>query len=124
MRRFDQINVIPFIDIMLVLLAIVLTTASFIVHGGLEINVPAAEQQAPAQDTGLEIAIDREHNLYIDGEAANLEALRGRLARTAHDTPITLRVDSDARFERFVQVVDLLKAHDLKRVSIRTRRPT
>ncbi len=42
MKRFDQINVIPFIDIMLVLLAIVLTTATFISQGRLDINVPTA----------------------------------------------------------------------------------
>lgn len=40
MKRFDTINVIPFIDIMLVLLAIVLTTASFIATGKLDIAVP------------------------------------------------------------------------------------
>ena len=40
MKRIDGINVIPFIDIMLVLLAIVLTTATFIVEGRLEIRLP------------------------------------------------------------------------------------
>jgi hypothetical protein len=45
MKRMDQINVIPFIDVMLVLLAIVLTTATFLIEGRLPIRLPAAETQ-------------------------------------------------------------------------------
>ena len=42
MKKFDEINIIPFIDIMLVLLAIVLVTASFISQGKIQVNVPKA----------------------------------------------------------------------------------
>ena len=52
MKRMDQINVIPFIDIMLVLLAIVLTTATFIVEGRLEIRLPEAASQDEAGASG------------------------------------------------------------------------
>lgn len=125
MRRFDQINVIPFIDIMLVLLAIVLTTASFIVQGRLDIDLPQAEQKSPPPaGTGLEIAIDRTHNFYLDDQRVNLDTLRSRLAGTSRTTPITLRVDSEVRFARFVQIIDLLKANRLERVVILTREPT
>lgn len=41
-KKFDEINIIPFIDIMLVLLAIVLITASFISQGKIQVNVPKA----------------------------------------------------------------------------------
>lgn len=124
MKRFDQINVIPFIDIMLVLLAIVLTTAGFIVQGRLDIELPRAEQRAqrPAGVT-LEIAIDREQNLYVQERLVDLETLRRRLTDTAQDTPINLRVDSEVRFARFVQVIDLLKANQLDQVAILTRAP-
>ena len=46
MKKFDQINVIPFIDIMLVLLAIVLMTATFIAQGKIDVNLPTSK--APA----------------------------------------------------------------------------
>ena len=42
MKKFDEINIIPFIDIMLVLLAIVLVTASFISQGKIQVNVQQA----------------------------------------------------------------------------------
>ena len=43
MKKFDQINVIPFIDIMLVLLAIVLMTATFIAQGKIDVNLPTSK---------------------------------------------------------------------------------
>ena len=44
-KKFDEINVIPFIDIMLVLLVMVLTTATFIKQGVIPVNLPEAKQQ-------------------------------------------------------------------------------
>ena len=125
MRRFDQINVIPFIDIMLVLLAIVLTTASFIAQGKIPLDLPEAESAAPLQ-TGdaLEIAVNREGLIHLDGELIHRHALDERLAAFSPDTAIVLRVDAAAEFRAFVAVVDRLKAHDLNRVTIVTRQPS
>ena len=69
MKRFDQINVIPFIDIMLVLLAIVLTTATFISQGLIEVNLPAADNAVAMkeQHKSLEISIDAGNRMYLDG---------------------------------------------------------
>jgi len=121
-RRFDQINVIPFIDIMLVLLAIVLTTASFIAQGKIPLDLPEAESAAPLQ-TGeaLEIAVNKAGLIHLDGELIHRHALDERLARFSPDTAIVLRVDAAAEFRVFVAVVDRLKAHDLTRVTIVTR---
>lgn len=128
MKRMDQINVIPFIDVMLVLLAIVLTTATFIVEGRLSIRLPAAAtQMAPTATDPLEIAIDAEGQLFWAGEglgrgSAALTDLEPRLANLSHQTSIVLRVDAQARFEVFIGVIDRLKAKGLERVSILTRR--
>jgi biopolymer transport protein ExbD len=124
MKRFDQINVIPFIDIMLVLLAIVLTTATFISQGRLDITVPSASKSLPAADaaTPLSIAIDAEQQLYVDEIPLSLDELTTRIKSLASDTPITLRVDQAVPFQRFVEVIDLLKQYRLNRLSIITRK--
>jgi biopolymer transport protein ExbD len=129
MKRMDQINVIPFIDIMLVLLAIVLTTATFIAEGRLQIRLPVAQDQATSAPVKpVEIAIDAEGAVFFGTDALGvgpegLAALGGRLDTLAPETPIELRVDAQARFERFVGVVDRLKARGLDRLTILTRRP-
>jgi len=76
MKRFDQINMIPFIDIMLVLLAIVLTTATFISQGVIDIDLPVAESAKTlqqAKEKTLEIAINAENQVFLDGEASTQE---------------------------------------------------
>jgi biopolymer transport protein ExbD len=123
MKRFDQINVIPFIDIMLVLLAIVLTTATFIVQGHLDVTLPRADSaKAPASTPELTLGIDRDGVIYRDDQATSLEALEAELAQLAKSTRIALRVDVGVLFGRFVDVIDLLKAQGLANVSIVTRR--
>jgi biopolymer transport protein ExbD len=125
----DQINVIPFIDIMLVLLAIVLTTATFIVEGRLEIELPQAQTDAPAQSLEpIEIAVDADGGLFVDAEALGkgaeaIASLAPRLEGLDSATPISLRVDARARFEQFIAVIDLLKARELERVTVITRQP-
>jgi biopolymer transport protein ExbD len=122
MKGFDQINVIPFIDIMLVLLAIVLATATFIVQGKLDIALPEADSQAPiSTKPRLELAIDRHRMLYYKDQPIELEALRAHLGKVSKDTSIVLRVDAAVPFARFVQVIDVLKAHQLERLAILTR---
>jgi biopolymer transport protein ExbD len=129
MKRMDQINVIPFIDVMLVLLAIVLTTATFIVQGRLQIRLPAASSQASQELVKpVEIGIGADGTLFFSIEIlgvgpVGLAALTPRLDALAPDTPIVLRVDAQARFEQFVSVVDRLKARGLERLTILTRRP-
>ncbi|WP_245561890.1 biopolymer transporter ExbD [Lamprocystis purpurea] len=129
MKKMDQINVIPFIDIMLVLLAIVLTTATFIVEGRLQIRLPtAASQGAPESIEPREIAIDADGQLYFQSlplgvGAPGLRALAPQLAELEPRTPIVLRVDAATRFAAFIAVVDQLKARGLERLSIVTRRP-
>lgn len=122
MKRMDTINVIPFIDIMLVLLAIVLTTATFLVEGRLAIRLPkAAAQPGPEVAQRVEIGIGREGEYYLDAAPVELGPLGAYLADLDPQTALVLRVDAQARFERFVAVVDLLKARGLERVSILTR---
>ena len=119
MKRLDQINVIPFIDIMLVLLAIVLTTATFIAQGRLDIQLPEADgENLKIQPNALELAIDRQSQLFVGTSPVTLAALEQRLENVAPDTPVVLRVDAEVPFARFVAVIDRLNARNLDRLSI------
>lgn len=123
MKRFDQINMIPFIDIMLVLLAIVLTTATFVSQGLIEVNLPSAEQvsEAPANKEPLEIAINAQNELFFAGEKLSHVEVETRLTNLSTDTWIVLRVDKAAVFEPFVKLIDLLKKHQFKNLSIQAQ---
>ncbi|OQX09422.1 MAG: TonB system transport protein ExbD [Thiothrix lacustris] len=124
MKRFDQINMIPFIDIMLVLLAIVLTTASFVSQGLIPVNLPTAAQvSAPSNDAEpLEIAINAQNELFLGTEKMTLEQLGAKLSVQAKpETLIVLRIDKATVFEHFVKLIDLLKARELNNLSIQAQ---
>ncbi len=122
MKRIDTVNVIPFIDIMLVLLAIVLTTATFIYEGKISLELPEAEHTETLTDVeGVEIAIDAEEQIFFNQATVDRETLGERLATLTPLTPVVLYVDKTVRFERFVTVIDLLKANKLEKLSIVAR---
>ncbi len=122
MKKYDSINVIPFIDIMLVLLAIVLTTATFVSNGTLDIDLPASSSATIADNIDrVEIAVNREGELSINEVKHSLEAAEQRLRLLASDTPILLLIDDTAEFGQFVSVIDVLKRYSLDKVSVLTR---
>jgi biopolymer transport protein ExbD len=124
MKRFDQINMIPFIDIMLVLLAIVLTTATFISQGVIDIDLPEAESATTMQQAEtktLEIAINAENLVFLDGDPSTHEVLATRLESLKKETPVLLRVDKEVAFKYFVGVIDLLKKNKLDKLTIITK---
>ena len=123
MQKFDSINVIPFIDIMLVLLAIVLTTATFVSNGQLDITLPTATSSTATTDAEkVEISIDRDEKLYLDGSKQTLEQIELALSTKSTDTQVNLFIDETVEFKQFVSVIDLLKALNLEKVSIVTRK--
>lgn len=124
MKPLGQINVIPFIDIMLVLLAVVLTTATFVAQGRIPITLPEATQaQALKEDTPLVLVIDARGGVFLQDQQFDLGRLQTELrAITDKSTPVRLHVDAAAEFTHFVVVIDLLKANGLENLSIITRR--
>ncbi len=122
MKRIDTVNVIPFIDIMLVLLAIVLTTATFISQGKISLDLPEAEHTETLTDEPrVEIAIDAREQIFFNQIAVDAETLAGQLGTLTRRTPVVLYVDKSVRFDRFVKVIDLLKANKLEKLSIVAR---
>ncbi|MDO5090878.1 MAG: TonB system transport protein ExbD [Cardiobacteriaceae bacterium] len=121
MKKFDQINVIPFIDIMLVLLAIVLTTASFIDHGVIAVQPPPSStaQRAPdAIDDKRLISIDREGKFYLEQTPVSLDALQAEIAQWSAAQRVHLKLDAQTPFTHFVQIGDLLRARQIHQVHI------
>lgn len=116
---FTGINVIPFIDIMLVLLTIVLTTATFIAGGTIPIHLPKAELSA-TEGRGLTVEINQAGTIYFRGTACSLETLR--LALTAEDrqTPLLIRADRAVALQSFVDVLGIVRELGFAKMSLQT----
>ena len=125
MKRFDQINMIPFIDIMLVLLAIVLTTASFVSKGLIEVDVPSAKQvTAPSSEPteSIEIAVNIDNELFFNEQAIEFERLPTELAAYKPDQKFIVKIDKKTDFEQFIKVIDALKAGNFEKLSIQAEK--
>ncbi len=122
MKKFDSINVIPFIDIMLVLLAIVLATASFISRGKIEVNIPESESKDIIQSEDIVelITISKDGGFFYHDKPITLTELDQVFARMKAETKITIKIDADTAFQKFVNVTDLLMKYKLKKVSVLT----
>ena len=116
MKKFDQINVIPFIDIMLVLLAIVLMTATFIAQGKIEVNLPTSKNpgKLTSEDTLKLITIDKEGVYYLkDGEITDEKIGVNELEKIIENWPeaqrVTLKIDAKTPFQHFIEAQEMLK---------------
>ncbi len=114
-KRFDQINVIPFIDIMLVLLVMVLTTATFIKQGVIPIDLPEAKA-TQKEDTKKEVTVyvNAKGEMFYEKEKVNLAQLEEKLSKISKKQTVVLRSDKESKFQDFVSVMDILKrlGHD------------
>ncbi len=109
-KRFDQINVIPFIDIMLVLLVMVLTTATFIKQGVIPVNLPEAKATTK-EDTKKEVTVyvNAKGQMYFDKQKVDLKELEQKLSAISKNQTVVLRSDKNSKFQDFVSVMDILK---------------
>ncbi|MDH4944944.1 TonB system transport protein ExbD [Sulfurimonas sp. C5] len=109
-KRFDQINVIPFIDIMLVLLVMVLTTATFIKQGVIPVNLPKASASDNKEEKKeVTVYVNAKGELFFEKEKVDLAALEAKLAEVSQKQTVILRSDKESRFQDFVSVMDILK---------------
>ena len=109
-KKFDSINVIPFIDIMLVLLVMVLTTTTFIKQGVIPVNLPEAKA-TDKKDIQKEVTIyvNAKGEIYFEKEKVNLVTLEKKLSTISKKQTVILRSDKDSKFQDFVSVMDILK---------------
>ncbi|MDD3815964.1 MAG: biopolymer transporter ExbD [Desulfocapsaceae bacterium] len=118
-KGFDGINVIPFIDIMLVLLTIVLTTATFIAGGTIPVNLPKAESSTTA-GRGVTVEINQAGKIYFRGTEYDLASLRAVLSAEDRQTPFLIRADRAVALQSFVDVMGLVKELGFAKVSLQT----
>jgi biopolymer transport protein ExbD len=119
-KEFDVINVIPFIDIMLVLLTIVLTTSTFIASGGIPVQLPRAAQSDAELLRTATIEIDRSGTIYYNANPVALDELNNLIYTLDRETPVLLRADRNLTLQVFVDVLDLVKQLGFNRVSLQT----
>ncbi len=121
-ERLDKMNVVPFIDIVLVLLVIVLATASFVQNKSIKIDLPAASSKKSEEKKSIVISIDKEGKYFYDKEPLSLAQIEARLSKLDPKKDIvSLHTDKLTPFDYFVKVIDVMKSKGIENISIVTK---
>lgn len=117
-REVNQINVIPLVDVMLVLLVIVLTTATFISTGQIPVNLAKAKSVGDRKDVPIVITLTAEGQLFLNDRAVAERELPAALTSQPRESAVVVRADKVTLLERFVAVVDEVRSLGFQQVSL------
>ena len=127
-KPINQINVVPYIDVMLVLLVIFMVTAPLIAPG--EIELPSVGSKLTVPMDPFYITIRNDKSLMLEDKAAKTPDTRVSrdqlLARIVErqkqgDQPVVIKADKGARYEDVVDVLDLLQRNGVRKVGLLAR---
>jgi biopolymer transport protein TolR len=123
-RTISEINMVPFIDVMLVLLIIFMVTAPLITTGIVDLPSVGKSKQRPAHVIEIIVGTDETMRLRVDGkdgDATPLRALAGKVREAQAgnaNTPVVISADKAVKYEAVVKVMDLLQRAGVQRVGL------
>ena len=122
-RALSDINITPFVDVVLVLLIIFMLTAP-ILQSGIEVAVPKTKTVKEITEERLVISIDRQQRVYLGNDPININEIGDKLRQKIRDPQgqsIFLRADENVPFGAFATVMDAVKQAGINNVSIVTQ---
>ncbi|CAG1016856.1 Biopolymer transport protein ExbD [Burkholderiaceae bacterium] len=123
-RTINEINMVPFIDVMLVLLIIFMVTAPLITTGLVDLPTVGKSKQRPDHVIEVVVGSDESVRMRLDGKEAQSVPLRNIAARVREaqggnaDTPVVISADKAVRYEAVVKVMDSLQKAGVLRVGL------
>lgn len=121
----SEINVTPFVDVVLVLLVIFMVTAPTLLKDAVGIRLPKATLAGGSPSGSLGVAITAGGQVLLDGEPVTLEALRSRaseLKKTKEDAQALLSADRDAKHGDVMGAIDAIRMGGIERFAIQVNR--
>ncbi|MBK7792104.1 MAG: ExbD/TolR family protein [Betaproteobacteria bacterium] len=130
-KSINQINVVPYIDVMLVLLVIFMVTAPLVTPGEIELPSVGSRLVAPAQP--LEVTLRSDRSIWLRDQQAGgpsvqlsrddlIARIRDKQARLP-DQPVVIAADKASRYEDVLAILDLLQRSGARKVGLLARPP-
>jgi biopolymer transport protein TolR len=119
----SEINIVPFVDVVLVLLLIFMITAP-VLQSGIEVDLPKTKTVKEITQARLVVTIDRAQRIYIGDTAVNIHDLGKQIRAHSSDPehqPVYLRSDETVPFGSVTTVLDALQQAGIVNVSVVTK---
>lgn len=123
-RLKNEINVVPYIDVMLVLLVIFMVTAPMITPGLIELPSVGSAAEVPAKPVEVEIAEDGTISLRVRDAGAKFEKINSQnlvsevKSRISADTPVVIAADGKVPYDTVMKVMDQLRSSGVTRLGL------
>ena len=118
-RLMNNINVVPYIDVMLVLLVIFMVTAPMTNPGVVEL--PRVGQDLKQQNTSITVSVKKDGSLEMEGKKIKADALLIELNQALEKNPelsVVIAADKKTQYENVITVMDLLKQNQIHKVGL------
>jgi biopolymer transport protein TolR len=119
----SDINMVPFIDVVLVLLIIFMITAP-ILQSGIEVDVPKTKTVKELTEVRMVVTIDRGQRVYLNDKPVNIHDIGQQVVSQSHDPKkqaVYVRCDETVPFGSWATVVDALRQAGIQNISVVTQ---
>ncbi|HSV69775.1 MAG TPA: protein TolR [Methylibium sp.] len=123
-RTINEINMVPFIDVMLVLLIIFMVSAPLITTGVVDLPSVGQAKRQPDKVIEIVVAADESLRLRVDGKDVERTPLAGLAAKVKGlqggnaNAPVVIAADKKVQYEQVVKVMDTLQRAGVQRVGL------
>lgn len=116
-----EINIVPFVDIILVVLIIFMVTAPLVLKPAIDVSLPQASSgEAKETEKNLDVIISATGEIYVNGKVSDLDGLKLEatgVANKAVDSGAILNADKAVTLEKLTEVIDTIKLAGIKKVA-------
>jgi len=123
-QRRVVINITSLIDVVLLLLIFFMLTTSFVEQPGMKLDLPETQTSSGEKPEGLEIVVQADGVINLNGETVLLEDLSARLEgllEQSTDKSLLLRADKEVPHGTVVEIMDIAKLKGLEKLIIGTK---
>lgn len=116
-----EINIVPFVDIILVILIIFMVTTPFIMKPSINVNLPKAASGDESTPSKLSITLNPKGEIYLNGKVSTLEEVQSysdSISKENPDVQAIISADKDVSHGNVVQVIDAVKTGGVKKFAI------
>jgi biopolymer transport protein ExbD len=120
-RKATELNLMPLIDMVFILLIFFLVTTSFVKEAGVEVKRPIASTAEDQEKTNMIVAVTKDGEIYIENQLIDIRSVRSVMERFLHENPrgnVVITADTDSRFGTSIEVLDKVREAGITNVVV------